>query len=356
MKKLLIFTLFVLGLMSLLSSSVQALDVTANTGHWSVIQAAIDSAAGSTEEVNIHIRAGTWNFVEVNEPWQAVTVDMSDFPAGISIFGAPTERTSGLPVPEYGMNPNDQVLNDNWRTVLRMPYEVPQSGDPTDEFFQITGNGDPDRPFRLSDIKLVGYREIDINSETMYIGVDIWNVANVRIDHCYLRNVCGDGIFFRASDNQGISGVVDHCKLINSYGIPHQYLERTVGYGIGFKSYIPTLWESTDKVLGKYTNYSVFVEDSYFEKWRHVIATSNGMHYVFRYNTIQYDYACFSIDNHGNYNMPTRATEIYGNELLDCIEPPNGNAKYAASQLNSGDIVAFDNHVDSSYKAIHLGQ
>ncbi len=191
--------------------------MTANSGHWSDIQAAIDLAE-TTGADTVFIPEGNWNFVNVDESWTGtrVLVDMSDFPNGINIFGAPTERTSGQTPPARGLNPNDQVVE--WKTILTMPWDMP-SGD-VNCWFGFEGDGDPKKPVRFSDIKMVGYRTFDNSSTNYHVGVSMRGVINFRIDHCFLHNVC-HGLTTRGKPSYPvISGVIDHCKLINEPWYP----------------------------------------------------------------------------------------------------------------------------------------
>jgi hypothetical protein len=281
--------------------------VMAKSGSAVDIQAAVDQVAvmGGGE---VHIPEGTFNFYEPGQTWKPVVI-----PAGISIFGAPTERTSGLPIPDRGMNPNDQVIS--WRTVLVMPYEVPTNDI---AWFRIEGNSDPTKPTRISDIKFVGYREIDPNSTKYYHAIDILNVVNFRVDHCYFKNVAGSGVWISGDPNMPSCGVIDHNRFENDLGVPRPYENRTLGYGVGIRRVGSTWWEpDIDKVVGHYNNYTVFIEDNYFYRWRHCISSNDGVHYVARYNTVgEGNYGNANFDAHGAYDyVGTRAVEIYNNEF-----------------------------------------
>ena len=84
MKKVLLIIL--LSVFCLFFSEAQALNVTATNGSAVGIQEAVDQVAAAGYG-NVFIPEGTFNFVEVGEPWTTVTI-----PAGVNIFGAPTER------------------------------------------------------------------------------------------------------------------------------------------------------------------------------------------------------------------------------------------------------------------------
>ena len=162
--------------------------ITAKSGYWRDIQDAVNAAA-SFGVSEVYIPEGTWNFVNSGESWTGARVVI---PAGVSLFGAPTERYL-----------NGSVVE--WKTILVMPWDMPgdNSGDPM-HWFRIQGNSDPNKPSRISDIKLVGYREIDPNSTQIYRGIVVDKVINFRIDHVWLRHI-PEGISVRDS-----CGVIDH--------------------------------------------------------------------------------------------------------------------------------------------------
>jgi len=315
--------------------------VTANSGSAKDIQAAVDVIEAAGEGV-VYIPEGTFNFVEVGDPWMTV-----DVPSGVSLFGAPTERDA-----------DGQVVA--WKTVLVMPYDVPGSWGVGNYpiWFNIIGNGDPNKPSRFSDIKLVGYRSIDPNSTTIHLGIQIKNVVDFRVDHCYFEHICG-GVL--AASGMNCRGVIDHCFFVNHYGhVESGWLNCTVGYGVQMGREDGDVWEDDiTKVLGQYTNYTVFIEDCYFEKWRHCIAANRGAHYILRYSTIKDDFGFGSIDAHGwgswdgtkITQVGTRAVEIYNCTITDAIQSP------WATFIRGGAGVAFNNTVGGgTYSAfIYLG-
>jgi len=314
--------------MSLLSSSVLAQDravVTALSGSAQHIQAAVDIVAADPEGGDVHIPAGTWNFIEINGPWETVYV-----PPGVNIFGA------GMIDENIVFDETDQT--SNWRTVLKLPYDYPTGvGDDADiyEFF-VLDNPDKvtDKGIRLSGFAIVGYRTPDYlpDEDIMtypypsFRGIYIYGVVDFRIDHMLFRNT-GGGVDIKNNyiPEQYGQGVIDHCKFINTAGWgcagdhPRDYPTRTVGYGVGFRlSWNADFsdWEyDISKVLGKY-NRTVFIEDCYFQRWRHCICGNSGGHMVFRYNTINLDCAYGSLDAHEDYAIiGTRALEIYNNTI-----------------------------------------
>lgn len=307
---LLLVILVVFNISSVISSSVNSItignngrisipNVTAKSGSAKDIQDAVNWVAANGGVGNVHIPEGTFNFVNVGEPWTTVSIL-----AGVNVFGALTDRDA-----------NGQVIM--WKTVLVMPWDVPGNdtvGVPI--WFQITGNKDPNKPSRFSDIKLVGYRDIDPTSKSLHYALSIHNVLDWRVDHCYFRHTCNGMIVYGTS----FRGVIDHCKFINQYGVPYgppsnDFQDHTIGYGVAAYRET-TAWETDiSKVLGQYTDYTVFIEDCTFTRWRHCIALNVGAHFVFRHSIITGDFGMGSLDGHGadTPSVGTRAIEAYEN-------------------------------------------
>lgn len=303
--------------------------VIAKSGYWKDIQDAVDIVA-SMGGGSVYIPEGTWNFVNVNESWTGARVII---PAGVNLLGAPTERY-----------PNGTVKE--WKTVLVMPWDMPgDKGYVPPHWFLISGDGDLNKPSRFSDIKLVGYREFNHSATGFYLGIRVSGVINFRIDHCYLKEI-PDGIQVGVGwDAQPASGVIDHCRLENDYGIPDPYDQRTTGYGIDiYRSENIYEWVNVQDIAGKYTNYTVFIEDCYFTKWRHVVTSNHGAHYVFRYNIINNSWAYGDVDQHPIYRspyVPGRLAEVYNNIFLT---PVIWDASRAI-ELSSGSAMIFNNTI-----------
>jgi len=322
------------------SGQISVTTVWAKSGYWKDIQDAVNLVAAVGGKV--YIPEGIWNFVNISEDWSGARVVV---PAGVSVFGAPTEKTSGLPYDGIGQNPNGQVVE--WKTILRLPWDVPEA--PGKAWFSFEGNGDPNKPSRFSDIKLVGYRSVDPNSTAMHTAVQMLSIANFRIDHCYFENVAGGlRIVPHLWWSKGVTsyGVIDHCYLVNSHGVPAPPEEQTVGYGVSVYRCNGDYWEDdVTKVLGQYTTYTVFIEDCYFSKWRHCVASNLGAHYVFRHNTIENDFGYGSIDAHGLcyvedseiLGVGTRAVEIYNNKIINAVR------SYWVTEIRGGAGVCFNN-------------
>jgi hypothetical protein len=203
---------------------------------------------------------------------------------------------------------------------------------------------------RFSDIKLVGYRYFDNSATHIYVGVRIQNILDFRVDHCCFQDVCGQGVTASGSSVPGqpmihyyIRGVVDHCIFNNTVGVVAPYETRTLGYGVYAtrgSGYQYEDWETNaTKILGQYTNYTVYIEDCYFSKWRHCVVSASGAHVVVRNCAVEHDYAYGSLDIHG---VPCgRAIEIYNCTVTDAV---SGGQIYATF-IRGGCGVAFNNTV-----------
>jgi hypothetical protein len=306
------------------SGQISATTVLAKSGHWRDIQDAVDQAA-TYGKANVRIPEGTFNFVNVGESWTGARVIV---PAGINIFGASTERTKG------------QVVE--WKTVLQIPWEAAPRRPNYITMFKFQGNGDPNKPSRFSDIEVVGYREFEPTSDRWYAVVQIRNIIDFRVDHCFFKNTAGMAVEVRAPANRYCCGVIDHCRFINDYGyVEWDYAECSVHYAIMIRAVGTTRWEDNiDNVIGKYLPYTVFIEDCYFSRWRHCVSSNDGTHYVFRHNIIEKDCVVGSLDGHGTYdNVGTRAMEIYDNLIIDPVvskHPKNWNNTAPAYQEGYG--------------------
>lgn len=340
-------------------------DINADSGYWGDIQDALNSAIAGD---SVHVPTGKTNFVNVGEDITIVNI-----PEGVYLFGAPTVRDSkGMPL--------------SWGTVLNIPWDAP-----AETLFKVaktSGTGIPGRASRFSDIKLVGYRSINSSSVIAPSGLSIECIVDFRVDHSYFENICGGGVgesgnlYGNSWVDAPCRGLIDHCFFVNTYGrVESNIADCTVFYGIETGRANGDLWDGNlQNVLGKYTDYTVFIEDCYFEKWRHCIASNSGAHYVFRHNTIKNDYSFGSVDAHGWYQtrcdnpkhgitpnptavwngtawacglcgaplggdyfyitqVGTRAVELYNNTIIDAIGSP------WATFIRGGAGVAFNNTV-----------
>ena len=295
------------------SGQIGLTSIVANSGSASDIQAAVNYAAANGIS-NVTIPQGAYDFVAVGQTWVHVSI-----PTGIDIYGASTQRDS-----------NGHVIE--WGTVLRMPFEAPENS----RFFTVYGTTGT----RISDIKFVGYRELNANSDAHYTAIFVQYSSNFRVDHCSFLNVAGQCVQIQESN-----GVVDHCDFVNNKNVyvTNIYNDCTVWYGVAVNG-DNDLWVSDiSDVLGASTSCTVFIEDNYFEGWRHSVASNRGAHYVFRYN-VERKNGYGSIDAHGREgdgsSLGTRAIEVYGNNFGDPVWGDMG------VQLRGGGGVFFDNNVD----------
>jgi len=312
-------------------------NITAKSGYWKDIQEAINWIVAHGGVGNVHIPEGTWNFVNFGESWTGARVTI---PAGVNLFGAPTERYA-----------NGSVVE--WKTVLIMPSAVSGNdyvGIPA--WFKIVGNGEEGKFSRFSDIKLVGYRSIENSDPNMHSAIVVENVIDFRIDHCYFEHTtagvtCATGY----QKPPKIRGVIDHCYFVNKYGVIEPFTERTIGYGVHvILEWHEYVWEPIEQVLGHYNDYTVFIEDCYFEKWRHCVCANNGGHFVFRYNIIKNDFGFGSLDLHEKRTQTSaRAAEIYENQFLDSLDG-QGDVIW----WRGGGGVAFNNTVRGYRRLAYL--
>jgi hypothetical protein len=305
------------------------------------IQAAVDEIVANGGFGDVQLPSGTFNFVNVNEPITTVNI-----PAGINIFGAPTQRDA-----------NGQVTS--WGTVLVVPWDAGgtmYTG--WDSMFRFVGNGDSNKPSRFSDIKIQGYRTVDPDATKMFSGVSVSNVVDFRVDHCCFENVAGGAVSVSGLYAQG---VIDHNKIYNTAGWDDLggYWTSNVGYGVQLQGPLNAPFLPLTEVLGKYRGMTTFIEDNYFSRWRHVVASGHGAFYVFRYNTIDEDLGHYSLDVHGLRDTESgraggRGCEVYENTFTNVNQfiPGTSSPDYRAVMQNGGGCgVFFNNYIDNSYSA-----
>ena len=334
----------------------------ANSGSARDIQAAVDWVAGHGGTGTVYIPEGTFNFVNVGEPWMTVYI-----PAGVNLFGAPTERDA-----------NGQVIE--WKTILVEPYGVPggditdpsdpyysQQSSPIKEWFVVDGNSDPNKPTRFSDIMLQGYRftHPDWRGQTRALVIN--QVIDFRVDHSRFQDTPA-GVWVGGNPNTQCRGVFDHNVFNNTNGLPYDpsypmsgndpaYAHRTVGYGIGMGLVGSSLWDpNPSNVWGKYETANaagvVYIEDNYFSKWRHAACSGHGFYYVFRHNIINQDFAYGSIDCHGQYDVVgTRAVEVYDNQFLNPLKWTSDTNYWGIGMFDRGGAgLIYNNNVSLPYK------
>jgi hypothetical protein len=204
----------------------------------------------------------------------------------------------------------------------------------------------------------------------MSIGISISNVMDFRVDHCCLEHICADGI---ATGGLKCRGVIDHCSIYNIYGWDNLggYTDSNVGYGIVVQRDYDSPFDPTMSVLGQYTDYTIFIEDCYFSRWRHCVASGVGGYYVFRHNIVDYDLGHFSMDVHGvrtSGYAGGRGAEIYENTFINVNQwipvttSPFYNVSRNSANTSSSDYrdlfqdgggcgVWFNNYIDTSYRS-----
>lgn len=337
--------------------------VTANSGSARDIQSAIDGL--NSVHGTVFIPAGTWNFVEVGEPWVTVNV-----PPGVNIFGAGYSGV-GAEIDAQGNNLN---IPTTWETVLIMPYDVSGTWGSPAVWFNLGCGGANFPPFellradysktiRVSGLKLEGYRSINPSSTTMHKGFVIYGLNNYRIDHCSIENCAGGGVEIPCygGENYYTSGVIDHCRIYNTagYDVLANYGSGNIGYGVNVQrqAYGSSLdmWKDTNEVMGQYTNGTTVIENCYLSRWRHVVASGNNGYYVFRYNYVSGDMGHFSMDVHGLRDAEVgrlggRGAEVYENRFINATIYP-GSEGYSGGlfQFGGGCGAWFNNFVDSTY-------
>lgn len=316
----------------------------ARSGSAADIQAAVNQAS-SAGGGNVCIPAGTFNFTAPGH-WYDLTSNYGIVmvPAGVNIFGSPTQRYA-----------NGSVIS--WGTILIESWAVPNPPSATSPcWFFFNGNGNPNKTCRFSDIKMVGNRFSNTSSTVAGPAGLIFNeIMNYRVDHCYFRDVCGGAVWagwYAPNDGGNYSthccGVIDHSLFINTNGIPGPNMNQaTVGYGVCLGRVHNAYWDSnTADVFGKYNNYTTIIEDCYFSKWRHCICNSEGYSCIVRFCHFDYDFGFHTIDNHGIYNVvPGRDFEVYNCSFTHCTQG-YGNI---AIMMRSGEGVFYNNTVDTTY-------
>jgi len=326
--------------------------VTAASGSARDIQAAVNLVVAAGGKGDVHIPNGTFNFLNVGESWKTVNI-----PAGVNVMAETAPD----------MDPSwDNRFPLTCYTVLKLPFDVPGILDNSKFWFRITGTGDPTMPSRFSGIKLQGYRSIVNSSFQLLPSIEVYKVMDFRVDHCIFENVAL-GLVADGGSTAKCRGVFDHNKIVNTVGWvdPDNYNLLTVGYGIWPAMYHTTYWDpNITHILGKYLDYSIYIEDNYFSKWRHCVCAASGVHAVVRFNVFNLDYAYASTDVHGSPQdlIGGRCFEVYNNTFTNAVNDGGWDAdgvyhstKGFGSTINEavhyrgGGGVCFNNTLDSTY-------
>ena len=307
--------------------------VTAMSGSAEDIQAAVDEvdAAGGG---NVYIPEGVWDFVPVGTSWSSS--NGVRIPSGVNVFGATTERTSGLPEPTYGMSPNDQVVE--WKTVLRVPWYF-TTVEQYPAFFYVMGDS-----VRISDIHLQNYKPPNPDNLQRLVGIWLAGCSNFRVDHCFFDDLAGKGVWA----DRLCHGVIDHNYAVNTVGYCKNGYNAPYVLGYGFfskpRDNLPG-WDDyplTD-FIGQHTSRSVFIEDNYISRWRHSCLTDEGGHMIIRHNTLHSCHGYGDIDCHQYWG---KCMEIYNNDFINCL---GADPQTEACRLKSGGGTVFNNRIDGTY-------
>uniref|UniRef100_A0A6M3J3U5 Uncharacterized protein n=1 Tax=viral metagenome TaxID=1070528 RepID=A0A6M3J3U5_9ZZZZ len=296
------------------------MEVTAKSGSWKDIQDAVDQFPPGGTGI-LHIPEGVWNFAD-EPPWHTVVIPSTIKIHILGVMMSPSDIDATTGIPKEG----------TWKTMLVMPFHAPYQF-----FFSVTGDGQhsqsPSTPnIRIAYIKFVGYREFNHRQEGItepnswgYAGIQLNNIKDFRIDHCYFRHVTDWCISIYHA-----CGVIDHNRFINRYGSwtwNSSMPPCGVGYGIGPMNNDAPWNPDISQVIGNYNDYTIFIDHNYFSRWRHDTVSQRGTHYVFRFNIIEHDSGSGNVDAHGyetGATLSTRAMEIYGNKFLDLVANMEG--------------------------------
>jgi hypothetical protein len=259
------------------TGQISANTIVARSGSPQDIQAAVDSMAAAGVGT-VYVPSGVFN-------WNGESVYI---PAGVSVIGA-------------GQN----------NTILQQAKSAPFP-----DMFSIEGTGQSGRPVRISGITFKGKVTGDDNVAGVAIYVE--NVIDYRIDHCDFIDFPNVAIVVMG--NSGCRGVIDHCNIKCLY---KDTIGGSWGYGVVVSSV--NYWDWDDDIthfLGKYETIPTlfpiaYIEDCYFYKCRHAVASNQLGWYVFRYNTVYQEWNS-AVDVHGS--SPTgaggRGGEVYNNYII----------------------------------------
>jgi hypothetical protein len=337
-----------------INSTVLGASVNAASGSAADIQAGINAIVAAGGIGTVHVPAGTFNFYVYGQTWATINI-----PDGVNLIGAePNAPDTSIKV---GVSGAVLGVPSSWNTILVMPYEAGGVA-----WFTM-GNGSQSTSLssRFANIKLQGYRTTNTSSVSMNYGISIYGIINFRIDHCMFENIAGGAVAITTwyQQNMYCSGVIDHCNITNLVGYDDlaNYVNSNIGYGVsvsraynpdpGFSQPMP--FDQPMTMLGQYTNHTVFIENNYFSKWRHDVASGHSGYYVFRYNWINKDLGHFSLDVHGlrdsEYGRSGgQGAEIYENNFTAQTD------FHGVFQDGGGYGVFFNNVIDSTYQFVTL--
>ena len=321
--------------------------VVAASGSATDIQVAVDDVHSQGSGYGIvYLPSGTYEF---NPSGSWTTIQSYE---GISIIGnTPTFNATTGRV-------------DTFSTTLRMNYEL--YGDPyghwtgvvsgVPNWIQITGTNITGLTTRIAYIDFEGYRTFNSSSHSQNLAIYISNVIDYRVDHNRFNNTCAGAVY---TIGLYCSGVIDHNYITNypayaTAGSAYCDVDYGTQHYRSFTGTFNQLWDNnTLNVLGHYTNYSHYIENNYFTKWRHSISANDGAHIVIRYNTFVGGSGFGDGgDAHGTYNIVgTRAMEIYGNSLTD---GGKADIEFSLARYRGGAGVYWNNTNDETYAYLVL--
>ena len=156
------------------------------------------------------------------------------------------------------------------------------------------------------------------NSETLNNGIQFIKNKNWIMSDNTLQNMNTWSIMCYHEDYiTGFNGLIFKNRIID----PFVMSLYNYGYGSGVGSASPSKW-ITDPEFG--SEKFVFIEDNYFYKTRHAVASSGNGKYVFRHNTVRDNWVASAIDMHGGGAFgnvfSARASEIYNNDIETTID------------------------------------
>jgi parallel beta helix pectate lyase-like protein len=158
---------------------------------------------------------------------------------------------------------------------------------------------------------------------------------NVQIYNCRFTKFIRAGVELRG-DNGTIPGPQTGV-IYNNIFYDNWY--TNLGYGVAIDGY-PNSW-STTHALG--TANAVYIEDNYFELYRHAVTSGNGANYVARYNTCKNNYQnAQTFDAHGksaSWPRGTQTVEIYNNTVNNAI------VRWAGVAVRGGSGVVWGNTI-----------
>lgn len=244
------------------------------------------------------------------------------------------------------------------RNLRRPNYYDGSDGLPT--FMSLSGTSLA--PPLLKGFSLIGFRaQTQYKGDTARVnGIGITDGQDFVLSDVGVIDVGGAGVSIAAyaasTFAHPLRGVLSHCRFVNTSGVPASsgggaYGQNVLGYGVEVHGSGRTAdWISdVSQIYGKY-DYGksvVYVEDSYFSRWRHCIASASGAHYVFRYNILETNCGFNDIDEHGNgwNDVGTRLVEVYNNNcrLPTLTDTWNTEGVSYWFQLRGGDGLIFNN-------------